>query len=108
MTLTAEQKEVVLGGVYGQAENAQESARHSPEEYDLEDGERLSWEKAVDSGKDTIIYVVEADGMESALNDGYLTDDEDSGVKDLDPKAVVAYVKSLVHEGTEGITEVAS
>lgn len=85
------QKQAVRTSIDGMAENAQEDARHNPADHGVSHGEDFTWAMAVAEACDTVCMVVREEGVQAAIDQGYM-DDAAAGA---DPAEVVAFVQSV-------------
>lgn len=105
------QKKVLRNGVGALAENAQEDVKNNGDDhgvYGLEDDDRhLSWSRAVEAGKDTLVHVIKEDGVQGALEECYMFDDEDepTGIEKVAVAEIEAYVTTLMAGADEEVVE---
>jgi len=101
MTMTNAQKELLIGAVYGQAENAQESLKMGadPADYSVEHKDDFTWEMAVEHGKGTVTFILEDSGFKGAVEDSYIYDEDETGnpegLADVKVEDLMAYIKTL-------------
>jgi len=99
--MTASQKRIFISAVHNLAENAEESLKMGaePADYGVEHKDDFTWEMAVQHGIDTLWYVVHEDGLQGAIDNAYIFDEDENdnptGLEKLVQQDVEKFLRSL-------------
>lgn len=95
--ITEAQKNVLICAIDGLAENAQEDCAMHPEDHNVEHKDDFTEEMAQAEAHDTMILVFREDGVQGAMDNGYVfdegDDDEPTGLADCSVNDIVAFIK---------------